>query len=245
MNRDVFINKLKMLYLDNYNIKNDSFIVNFNINQYNNAELLIKNELKNTLKKINSNLNFNNYNIYQYNNSIKENHMIVNANDFFDHIISTNQIESKNVFLYRIVNKDDLGVYDAGGRYLFVGEQRRTDPSQDDKLNKIFYEMNDYSSTESYKQNWFFAFETIDSLFEWIDNEESFDNLVKSGFKIKEIKIQENAVIKGEGQVIYLDNSVIEKKDISLKKYNYKYGKKEELEIDTKKKSWLSFFNKN
>lgn len=242
MNREVFINKLKMLYLDNYNIKNDSFKVNFNIHQYNNAELLIKNELKNTLKKINSNLNFNNYNIYQYNNSIKEDHMIINANDFFDHIISTNQIESKNIFLYRIVNKDDLGVYDAGGRYLFVGEQRRTDPSQDDKLNKIFYEMNDYSSTESYKKKWFFAFDTIDSLFEWINNEESFDNLVKSNFKIKEIQIPENAVIKGNEQIIYLDSFSIEKKDISLKKYNYKYGKEEELE--TKKKNWFSFFNK-
>lgn len=204
MNRNEFLKLFKSNYLE-LNIEQK------NINNHIHINLSI-------LSKINNELNFFNLNEirligFKPREKIFENNILkINVNEIYDHVIKEHNILGQNRTLYRVESNNDLGIYDAGGLYLFSEDIRKVknDPYYDNKLKSIFDSMNDYESKRKYKGDWKFAFENLDDLIEWIGDKETYLNILNDskGFRIKELTIPENMIIYGAKQAIYKKDSV-------------------------------------
>lgn len=162
--------------------------------------------------------------------SFENNTLKININEIYDHIIEEHNLLGQNKKLYRLESSDNLGIYDAGGIYLFSEEQRRkkNDPFYDDKLNSIFDSINDNGGIAKYKGDWKFAFDKLEDLIEWIGDNETYLNISKDsrGFNIKEITVPENMIIYGNKQAIFKDNSVRETLKLNLNTIEHQFLKK-------------------
>lgn len=141
--------------------------------------------------------------------NIDNNILKINLNEIYDYISKEHNITGLNRKLYRIESNDNLGIYNAGGAYLFKNKGLG-DPYHDEKLNTIFDSMNDYNSTEKYKGDWNFAFDNLEDLKSWIGNKETYLNILndKRGFNIKEIIVPDYMVINGDKQVIFKNDRI-------------------------------------
>lgn len=130
----------------------------------------------------------------------------INLNELYDHIANEHILLGQDITLYRIESETGLGIYDAGGQYLFSEEsnRKRSDPFYDAKLNQIFDSINDYN-TDKYKNEWNFAFSKLEDLSNWVNDKETYQNIKDDyrKFNIKQITVPENMIIVGNGQVIY------------------------------------------
>ncbi len=197
---------------------------------------IIKRHLLNQYQNEFSNFNLTNLNIGKFSpeKQIEKDLLKFNINELYDYIINENNLLGQNIKLYRIESKDNLGIYDAGGLYLFDENENnlRLDPYNDKKLNHIFNSFNDYDIEKKYKSKWKFAFENKEDLNKWIGSGITYSNIINDnrGFHVKELLVPENMVIKGEQQVIYKSENVrmsfkIELQDLNKKsiiRNNYK-----------------------
>jgi hypothetical protein len=155
-----------------------------------------------------------------------ENIYTINLNELYDHIANEHLLLGQDVTLYRIESADNLGIYNAGGKYLFSenSNNNRLDPFYDDKLNTIFNSINDYNINQ-YKNEWNFAFLKLEDLAKWIHDSETYQNIKNDyrKFNIKEIKVPENMVIIGHDQVIYKKSNIrsIKKLDFNTIENNF------------------------
>lgn len=140
-----------------------------------------------------------------------ENEYSINLNELYDHIANEHTLLGQDITLYRIESADGLGIYNAGGHYLFSEESRKriNDPFYDEKLNKIFNSINDYNINQ-YKNEWNFAFLKLEDLSNWIHDKQTYQNIKEDyrKFEIKQITVPENMLIIGNEQVIYKKDSI-------------------------------------
>lgn len=249
MNRDYFLNTFKTencifnINLEDYKEFFDTkifqnLIMTMNLNNeepINTEEILnsrldsiIKRHLINNYKNEFSIFNLTNLNIEKFSpeKQFENNFLRFNINELYDHIINEHNLLGQNIKLYRIESKDNLGIYDAGGLYLFDEDEKdfRLDPFNDKKLNNIFNSMNDYDIDKKYKSKWKFAFQNKEDLNKWIGGKKTYQNILNDNrsFHIKELLVPENMVIKGDNQVIYKSEHVRMSFKIELKNLNNK-----------------------
>jgi hypothetical protein len=249
MNRDYFLNTFKTknnivnINLENYKEFFDTkifqnLIMTMDLNNeepVNTEEVLnsrldsiIKRHLIKEYKNEFSNFNLPNLNIAKFSPEkiIEKDLLKFNINELYDYIINENNLLGQNIKLYRIESKDNLGIYDAGGLYLFDETEKnlRLDPYNDNKLNHIFNSINDYDIDKKYKSKWKFAFENKEDLNKWIGSQKTYENIINDNrcFHIKELLVPENMVIKGNNQVIYKSEHVRMTSKIELQNLNKK-----------------------
>jgi len=249
MNRDYFLNTFKTknnivnINLENYKeffdtkiFQNLIMTMDLNNEEPVNTEEVLNSRLDSIIKRHlikeykNEFLIFNlpNLNIAKFSpeKQIEKDLLKFNINELYDYIINENNLLVQNIKLYRIESKDNLGIYDAGGLYLFDETENnlRLDPYNDNKLNHIFNSINDYDIDKKYKSKWKFAFENKEDLNKWIGSQKTYENIINDnrGFHIKELLVPENMVIKGNNQVIYKSEHVRMTSKIELQNLNKK-----------------------
>ena len=127
--------------------------------------------------------------------------MSINLHYLYDQIALKLHKEVSLVDIYRIETIDGkTGLYgNAIAKDLF-DEHKQPSPLDDEKLKDVF---NPTLKNEKYKRNWSFAFDSIDSVKDWMETEDLNTLLEKTNLCLKKITVPECYVIAGEKQTIF------------------------------------------
>lgn len=242
MNRESFINYFKNKYKDQFSDYYYSLFFDIDLEEFDNKKILSSLYLTNKLLNDFELLNIKDFNIpkdliqvnfdWDYNedesntNPLIRHNVNFNLNILYDHIVNKYpDLNNNNIKIYRIEHLNGTGLYDGAGFSIMSKAANKYNsqpcPSTEEAFMSIFDFHNRYIDN-SYKKEWSFCFSDLNQLNKWCNSKEVLDELKENGYKINEIIIPENFVIKGINQSIFKKDKIIYQSILNEKKITLK-----------------------
>lgn len=135
----------------------------------------------------------------------------INLHELYDVIKDVEKYPSREIEIFRVESKDGNGLYSTGFAAKKVSEIHHPCPLDDKKFEGIFdRNTNDYK----YQKEWYFAFEKLEDIHSWLMNDYNKNELKEKGSVIKKYIIDENYIIKGNKQIIFKKDKVLQSYDV-------------------------------
>lgn len=147
----------------------------------------------------------------------------LNPNHLYDIWVDKNK-ENKKSIVFRLENEKGEGVYTARGcGFLFRNISNiQVAPERDGEISFIFSN-NFFKSKEEikYAKKWFFGFKNIEQYKKWFSIEER-NKIKKLGLKLNKYEVDENYVVEGQNQIIFIKEKSNKIQNKNTKKYKIK-----------------------
>lgn len=131
----------------------------------------------------------------------------INLHELYDAVILNSENALDTAIIYRVENSFEQGLYSGFFASHPINPENQPNPMVDKNFKGIFDE--DFRYKTPYTEQWYFGFNSLKEVKNWLQKEDIFEKLNQNGFKVKKIWIPQNFVIQGNQQLIFKKNQTI------------------------------------